>query len=68
MPAIDDTLLRAFQCACPVCHKALARHRYLLPVKHQDSYSSQDVSIQRRQVILLSWALGLVQESLPGAS
>jgi hypothetical protein len=36
-----------------------------LPVKHQASYSSQDVSIARRQLILLSWALGLVQESLP---
>jgi hypothetical protein len=65
MPEIDDKLLDRFQRACPLAHKALAGRRYLLPNKYQDSYSDQNMGIQRRQLILLSWALGLVKDSLP---
>jgi hypothetical protein len=40
--------------------------RYLLPRKYEGSFSSQeDVSLERRQLILLSWALSLVKDSLP---
>jgi hypothetical protein len=62
---LDVRILSEFAKHCPVAYKALAGRRYVLPRKYESSFSSQDVSIQRRQLILLSWALGLVKDSLP---
>jgi hypothetical protein len=45
--------------------QSIGRSTVLLPRKYEGSFFSQDVSIQRRQLILLSWALGLVKDSLP---
>jgi hypothetical protein len=65
VPDIDARLLAQLAHHCPATYRALAGRRFLLPRKYEGSFSSQDVSTQRRQLIILSWALGLVKDSLP---
>jgi len=65
MPESDSRILDQFQRACPAAYRALAGRKFLLPNRCQASYSSQDVALHRRQLVLLVSTLSPKEDSIP---